>query len=90
MYRRYLGINSFFWTFGIYDVCATGQLHIKNSMVERSRSSSFVQLMFTNVYLIAKKAPTLSEGEEVVEGVNRRGMGHETSCLHRRLEGFQE
>lgn len=49
LYRRYLGINSFVWMSGIYDVCATGQLHRKNSMVERSRSSSFVQLMFTNV-----------------------------------------
>lgn len=55
LYRRYLGINSFFWTSGIYDICATWQLHIKNNVVERSRSSSFVQLMFTNVYLNGKK-----------------------------------
>jgi len=49
LYRRYLGINSFFWTSGIYDVCATTQLL-----------------------------------------VNGTGMGHETSCLHRPSEGFEE
>lgn len=69
-YRRHPGINSFFWISGIYDACATGQLHIKNSMVERSRSSSFVQPMFINVYVITKKNKNLSEGEELVESVN--------------------
>lgn len=69
LYRRHPGINYFFWISEMYDACATGQLHIKNSMVERSRSSSFVQLMFTNVYVIEKKI-NLSEGEELVESVN--------------------
>lgn len=38
------------------------------------------------MYTSLEKKKNLSEGEEVVQGVSRRGMGCETSCLHKPLE----